>query len=146
MDGSRDNLEASVADTNDTGEGGAPWGGKQRRERDGRPARKTGRRFLWSRRGRRGGTRPPEWSKTWGEAIAGTDPRVEGLPQGDETSGVTPEDNGVQVGDGPGQGGDENSPAIQAAAGARLGQGKNTKRGRPGPEAQPRYQGYGTAG
>ena len=44
---------------------------------------------------------------------------VEGLPRRDKTSGVTPEGDGVTGRDRKGRGVDKNSPATQAAVGAR---------------------------
>ena len=63
-----------------------------------------------------GGLESPGDTKTSG---------VEGMPGGDETPGVNPEGDRVPGRDGPRQGGDENSPAIQAAADARPDQGEN---------------------
>ena len=64
-------------------------------------------------------------------------PGVEGLPWGDETSGVTPKGDRLTGGDG--RGGDENSLATRDNEGAETNRGASME-SRPGLAAQPRPQ------
>ena len=84
-----------------------------------------------------GGIESPGDTKTSG---------VKGMPGGDETPGVNPEGDRVPGRDGPRRGGDENSPAIQAAAGARPKHKEKSERNRPGPVTQLCHQRERTAG
>ena len=69
---------------------------------------------------------------------------MEGLPWRDETSGVTPEGEGVQSGDGRGQGIDENSPSTWYTEGPKT-EREAIMASRPGQAEQLRPQWDGTA-
>ena len=132
--GGGDNLEDAATDSDNAGEGDAT--GRKTEKREGWLAGGKTRPPIppeWKGEGG-GNTRTPEWRKTWVEAISrewvgdssfwegGKSTRVEGMTQGDKTTGVTPKGDGVPVEDGPGQGGGGNTqpPRRLRAPGPRM--------------------------